>query len=140
MRRRACRGARRARGKSAGHGRAYTFAAYAFSARPPQILRWSRTPKVGLTDVTRRFPKVIEADARQWRRYLRGRSKDIDLRGPLAGYVADLYLLGRGREGRAEIARVRRRGRLGSAKDRVWPGGSRFEPALLSFLKRTGYR
>ena len=34
-----------------------------------------------------------------------------------------MYLLGRGKEGRKEITRVRRAGRLGSAKDKVWPGG-----------------
>ncbi len=119
---------------------AYRFAPYVFSARPVQILRWSRTPQVGLTDVTRQFPKVIQKDAADLRHVLRGRSKGIDLRGELAAYVAEMYLLGRGREGRAEIARVRRRGRLGSARDKVWPGGRRFEPALLAFLKETGYR
>jgi hypothetical protein len=119
---------------------AYAFAPYVFSARPPQILRWSRTPQVGLTDVTGRFPQVIRKDAAELRRVLRGRAKGVDLRGALAAYVADMYLLDRGREGRAEIARVRRRGRLGSAKDRVWPGGRRFEPALLAFLKQAGYR
>ncbi len=119
---------------------AYTFAAYAFSARPPQVLRWSRTPRVGLTDVTRRFPKLIRADAADLRRALRTRSRDVDLRGPLAAYVADEYLLGRGAVGRAEIARLARRGRLGSARDTVWPGGRRFRPRLLAFLRRTGYR
>jgi hypothetical protein len=119
---------------------AYRFAPYVFSARPVQILRWSRTPQVGLTDVTRQFPKAIQKDAADLRHVLRGRSKGIDLRGELAAYVAEMYLLGRGREGRAEIARVRRRGRLGSAKDKTWPGGRRFEPALLAFLKETGYR
>ena len=119
---------------------AYAFAPYVFSARPPQVLRWSRVPRVGLTDVTRQFPQVIRKDAAALRRVLRGRAKGVDLRGPLAAYVADMYLLDRGREGRAEIARVRRRSRLGSAKDRAWPGGRRFEPALLAFLKKAGYR
>ncbi|MGI8623482.1 MAG: hypothetical protein ACR2NB_08345 [Solirubrobacteraceae bacterium] len=119
---------------------AYSFAPYVFSARPPQILRWSRVPQVGLTDVTREFPQVIRKDAAELRRVLRGRAKGVDLRGSLAAYVADMYLLDRGREGRAEIARVRRRSRLGRSGDRAWPGGRRFEPALLAFLKEAGYR
>lgn len=124
---------------------AYTFAAYAFSLRPTQVLAYSRTPKVGLRDVTRSHPAVVRADAAYIRRLLRRSLKsttdeEADLRGPLAAYVAEMYLLNRGSEARKEIARVRRAHRLGSAKDKVWPGGQRFEPALLKFLKQTGYR
>lgn len=118
----------------------YAFAAYVFSVRPPQILRWRRAPTVGLVDVTRQFPAVIRDHARATRRNLRGHAKDLDLRGPLAAYVADMYLLGRGKEGLAEIARAQRRGRLGSAKDDIWPGGRRYRPALLKFLRTAGYR
>lgn len=124
---------------------AYTFAAYAFSARPTQVLSFSRTPGVRLRDVTRSQRSLIRKEAAFFRKGLRSdlrkaTDEEIDLRGPLAAYVADMYQLGRGTEARKEIARVRRAGRLGSARDKVWPGGRRYEPALLKFLKQTGYR
>lgn len=124
---------------------AYTFAAYVFSLRPTQVFAYRGGPKAGLRDVTRSHLGLIRQEATYFRKLLRGslrsrKDEDVDLRGPLAAYVADMYLLGRGKEARKEIARVRRAHRLGSTKDRVWPGGKRFEPELLSFLKNTGYR
>lgn len=120
---------------------AYAFAAYAFSGFPLQVWDYRRSPRVGLVDVTRRFPALLRSDAARHREVLRraGRAGG-DLRSVLAAYVADQYLLGRGKVGRAEIARQRRRSRLGTKKDTVWPGGSRYEPALLQALKGWGYR
>jgi hypothetical protein len=72
---------------------AYAFTDYAESAMPVQI--WSYAN--GRTnDITRRFPALVEKDAQaQWQAYLRARShKDSSMRGILAAYLADEYLLG----------------------------------------------
>lgn len=119
---------------------AYAFAAYAFTGFPLQVHDYRRTPRVELVDVTRSFPGQVREDAAMHLRALRRAGRRDDVRGLLAAYVADQHLLGRARTGRAEIARQRRRSRLGTRRDAIWPGGSRYEPALLKALKSWGYR
>lgn len=112
------------------------FSSFAASAFPPKVIRYARDAATGrsrLTDVTRRFPAVIRADAARLLRTIRTAKADPDLfetQGALAAYVADQYLLGRGSVGRAELARARKR-RLTA------PG---FQTGLLRFLRRAGYR
>lgn len=115
---------------------AYAFASYAGSAFPPKILRYEGNPATGvstLTDVTRRFPTVLRADAARLRSIIRKakpRKRFYEYQGALAAYVADEYLLGKGSVGRAEVRRARRRGLTA-------PG---FMGELLKFLRKTGYR
>ncbi len=112
------------------------FSAYADSAFPPKIIRYTRDPATGrssLTNVTRRFPQVIRAEAARLLRKIRRAKPDPDsfqTQGLLAAYVAEQYLLHRGSVGKAELARARRRGLTA-------PG---FQTRLLRFLKQTGYR
>ncbi len=112
------------------------FSAYAGSAFPPRIIRYTRNPATGrsaLTNVTRRFPQVIRAEAARLLRKIRRAQPDPDsfqTQGLLAAYVAEQYLLNRGSVGKAELARARRRGLTA-------PG---FQTRLLRFLKQTGYR
>jgi len=115
---------------------AFAFSSYAASAFPPKIIRYARDPATGtssLTNVTRRFPQVIRAEAARLLRKIR-RAKPargvFETQGALAAYVAGQYLLNRGSVGKAELARARRRGLTA-------PG---FQTRLLRFLKRTGYR
>ena len=115
---------------------AFAFSSYAASAFPPKILRYERNAGSGtstLTDVTRRFPAVIRADAARLLRKIR-RAQAVrglfEIQGAIAAYVGDQYLLGRGSVGKVELARARRRGL-------TTPG---FETRLLRFLRRTGYR
>jgi hypothetical protein len=119
---------------------AYAFTAYAVSGFPTKVVRWSRAPRPGFVDVTRSFPAVIRKDAAEWLRLTRKVRRRDDARGVLAAYVADMYLLGKAKTARAEIARQVRRGVVGSRSDRTWPGGSRYKPALLRFLHARGYR
>lgn len=121
---------------------AYAFTDYADSLYPPLVLRYVHAPPdVHLQDVTRRFPAVIRTAAAYAEHLLRGRNLEHrDLRGAVAAYVADEYLLGHGSVGRHEIAVQRRRGNLGDTSDGFWPGGRRFAPALLRFLHVNGYR
>lgn len=115
------------------------FTARAFSALPIQIWRYDRGT---MTDVTREFPPSIESDLRaQLRRYRlirRQRERESrDVRGALAAYLADSFLLGRGPEGWRYVCSKQRRGEL-----RAWsggPGGRRYIRALARVLRRYGY-
>jgi hypothetical protein len=88
------------------------FTAYAASAFPPMVLQVEHGATV---DVTRRFPALIRADAKARLRYLRKARNGDDVRGILAAYVADQYLLGRGATGTAEVDHQRRLKRISSA-------------------------
>jgi hypothetical protein len=103
------------------------FTAFAASAFPPQVLQVTAGTTV---DVTRAFPGVIRADAKLRLRDLRKAKRRDDVRGVLAAYVADQYLLGKGKVGTAEIDRQRRAGRVSAA----------FKRLLLRKLKGWGYR
>lgn len=73
---------------------AYAFTAYAFSVDPIRIWHFERGR---LLNVTRAFPKLVARDAaRLLASYRRTRrSQYPEVRGVLAAYVADQYLLGR---------------------------------------------
>jgi hypothetical protein len=103
------------------------FTAFAASAFPPQVLQVTAGTTV---DVTRAFPGVIRADAKLRLRDLRKAKRRDDVRGVLAAYVADQYLLGKGKVGTAEIDRQRRAGRVSAG----------FKRLLLRKLKGWGYR
>jgi hypothetical protein len=103
------------------------FTAFAGSAFPPQVLHVDRGT---FQDVTRSFPKLIRADATTQRKQLRKAKRDDDVRGVLAGYVADEYLLGQASTGLRELDRQRARGAISKA----------FRPYLLKKLKAWGYR
>lgn len=105
----------------------YAFSSYAESWRPPLVYGFAGDRFV---DRTRSFPGVVRSDRRRIRRYL---PQVDDARGFVAASVADLYLLGRPAAARRYLdAAVRRYG-----GDPVWSG---FEPALLKFLRKLGYR
>jgi hypothetical protein len=103
------------------------FTAFAGSALPPQVLAVDHG---NVVDVTRKHPKLIRADAATLLKDLRKAKRGDDVRGVLAAYVADQYLLGRGATGRTEIDRQRRKGRVTTS----------FGPYLLKKLKAWHYR
>jgi hypothetical protein len=114
---------------------AYEFTAFAFSWDPPLVYDF-----VGdrLVDRTRSFPAVVNADLKAIAKQLKvGRKQQGDLRGLVAADVADLYLLGRGSEVDAYLASELKKGDLGG--DSAWASGKKFKPALLKFLRKTGY-
>jgi hypothetical protein len=103
------------------------FTAFAASAFPPLVYQVDHGR---LVDVTRKFPKLVRADASSLLKDLRKPRKGEDVRGVLAAYVADQYLLGRGSVGVGEIERQRAKRRVSAA----------FKSYLLRKLKAWHYR
>ncbi len=115
------------------------FTAYAFSAFPPRIWHYDHRR---LVDITRRFPGLIEQHARLlWSDYRFVRDDEYpEVRGILAAFMADQYLLGREEDGWRKLAVVLRRGELGPGSlDRLWPVGPAYIRTLRAFLRETGY-
>jgi hypothetical protein len=117
---------------------AYAFTSFAGSWFPPQIWQF-RAGK--LNNVTRNYPKVIKADAKKaLRTYRAKRNRKLDMRGVVAAYVADEYLLGHGSTGWKLVRSARKHGRLdGLGKGDPWARGARFVRSLRKFLHRHGY-
>ncbi|HET6507593.1 MAG TPA: hypothetical protein VFG42_12460 [Baekduia sp.] len=103
------------------------FTAFAASAFPPLVLHVERGRFV---DVTRRFPSLVRKDAAARRKDLRKAKKGDDVRGILAAYVADQYLLGRPSVAARELTRQRQARRVSAS----------FKPYLLKKLHAWGYR
>jgi hypothetical protein len=106
---------------------AYAFSAYADSGFP--VLVYDLVGGVPV-DTTKRYPRLIAGDALQWLGDIRNASRGQDIRGDLAAYAADEYLLGKGRKATAEIAHQRRAKRISAA----------FGPFLLKKLRAWQYR
>lgn len=114
---------------------AYAFTSFAGSAFPIQIWEFGRGR---LRDVTRLFPAQVEADAKRlWRQYLANR-RSSDMRGVLAAWQADQYLLGREAEGWLALNTARKRGDL-QGPNGEWPTGARYLRELRAFLLNLGY-
>lgn len=106
---------------------AYTFTSYAASAFPIQIWRLENGK---LIDVTRQYPKEIYSDTYQlWQLYQKIRTdEDAEVKGVLAAYLADKYLLGQQEDGWNQLRKVYQE------SDR-----EEFFGSLRKFLKETGY-
>lgn len=117
---------------------AYAFTAYAEDWFPPRVMQY-RAGK--LSDVTRHFPALARVDAKRALKIYHSKNRrQLDLRGVVAGYVADQYLLGHGSRGWKLVSSARKLGLLnGLGKGDPWPRGARYAPALRKFLKRNGY-
>jgi hypothetical protein len=116
----------------------YAFGSFAGSYHPPLVLDYDATAKGLFSDVTRRFPALARKNAKDALHTLaRARRQHFETLGVVAAYVADLYLLGRGREVRPYLARARGRGDLRTANGRA---PRSFESKLLAFLHKQGYR
>jgi subtilisin-like proprotein convertase family protein len=118
---------------------AYAFTSYAGSVLPILIHRYDHG---ALADVTNEYPSLVRAEATHlWREYLRDhRRRDADVRGLLAGWLADEYRLGRQDEGWRQIEAAYRRGELSAPRvDPIWPAGRKYLTALRAFLVKNGY-
>jgi hypothetical protein len=112
--------------ESADNRFAYAFASYAGSGMPIQIWKYE---KGQMTDVTRRYPKLVYADAtRWWQVYNEAKSRDGEVKGILAAYLATKYLLGQQQDGWQRV-------------QQIYGGSDRqdFFNNLRQFLKETGY-
>jgi hypothetical protein len=114
------------------------FSSFAASVFPPYVVDYDPSVQGALRDVTRQFPALIRKNQRSALRALRrARRQHYETLGAVAAYVADLYLLGRGKEVRPYLHRARKRGDLRTFSGRA---PRRFERQLLAFLKKQGYR
>jgi hypothetical protein len=114
------------------------FTSYAASFFPPLVLDYDAAAKGGFRDVTRGFPSLVRKNLRQALHSLRqARRRHYETLGIVAAYVADLYLLGRGREVRPYLKRARRRGDLRTIAGRA---ARSYDRELLAFLRKQGYR
>ena len=118
---------------------AAAFVVYAASSSPIRIWRYDRGR---LRDVTRSFPGAVAADARvQWDNYLAFRRPPYrEVRGVLAAWLADQYLLGRAGAGWRTLEAAYRRGELRyGAKVDGYPAGRAYLRNLRAFLRAKGY-
>ncbi|HEX8073983.1 MAG TPA: hypothetical protein VF545_03290 [Thermoleophilaceae bacterium] len=124
--------------RSADDAFAYAFTAYLFSGLPVQVWHYGAGR---LVDVTRNFPNTIRADLKsQASRYRTARREKLDVRGVLAAYVADQYLLGQGKRGWRVVRNAYRRGELKAQPGDFGAHGKRYIKALRRFLRKRGYR
>ncbi len=118
----------------------YTYGAYVFSSAPPAITQY-RAGK--LVDVTRKFPAVIRANAKQVGKEFLARkkpSRDVDLRTFIAVYVADQYLLGNPTEAKRALGYALAHRLAYSGKNFLGtPAGKNFAAVLTRDLRKWGY-
>jgi hypothetical protein len=116
------------------------FAAYAASGAPVQIWKYGNGK---LNDVTRGFKSQIKSDLKQWVKLYKKIRKDPDVpdvRGFLAAYAADKYLLGQGDTAFDLINAANKRGELKAIGGDTTASGKKFISALRKYLHKTGYR
>lgn len=119
---------------------AAAFTAYAASGAPPRILKFAGGR---LNDVTRDFRSIIKQNLKEYvRLYKQYRGDDDigDVRGWLAAYAADKYLLGQGDTAFDLIYAAYRRGELRPLQGDTSPAGKRYISALRKYLRKWGYR
>lgn len=105
---------------------AYTFASFAGSGFPVQIWQYRQGK---MLDQTRRYPKQIYASAfDHWKWYQEAKKKDYEVKGLLAAYLADKYLLNQGQNGWQRLQQVYQE------RDR-----QQYFADLRQFLKAGGY-
>ena len=117
---------------------AYTFTDFAASGLPLQILTFTGSRFV---DVTDRYPALIRKDAAFWLKTFKGmrRQHYQDSVGVIAAWAADEYRLGRSAAANRYLSQQAKAGHLKSALGRSVPQGQRFVAALKKFLRRHGY-
>jgi hypothetical protein len=118
---------------------AYKYGSNADTPRPLRIFNWMGGK---LVDVTVGFPKLAARDAADmYKGYLRYRkSKDVNVRGLLAAYLADSYNAGNGRVAWRRVVAAYRRGDVDKRfTGDSGPHGAAYLKSLRSFLKKLGY-
>lgn len=125
--------------KSVDYRFAYKYGSNADTPRPLRIFNWNAGK---LVDVTIAFPRLAAQDsAVMYRGYLKYRkSKDVNVRGLLAAYLADSYNAGNGPAAWTRVVAAYHRGEV----NRRFPGeygpfGRAYLKSLRSFLKKLGY-
>ena len=115
---------------------AYEFSSFGGSYFPVRV--W--TYRSGsLANTTTGFSSLVREDAVQLWYLGERRRRHPDVRGILAAYQADKYLLGEQNDGWRRLEVAYRRGELGRGPNDGWPRGKRYLWKLRHFLQRTGY-
>jgi hypothetical protein len=125
--------------KSVDYRFAYKYGSNADTPRPLRIFDWDGGR---LVDVTIGFPQLAARDAAvMYKGYLRFRkSKDVNVRGLLAAYLADSYNAKNGRAAWRRVVAAYRRGDVNrKSGGEVGPFGNKYLKSLRSFLKKLGY-
>ena len=115
----------------------FAFTAYVLSGFPEQIWNYDHGK---MNDVTRGYPERVKVDLKNQLKFYKDVRDDEggDVRGFLAGYVADKLLLGQKKHAFDLVYASYRRGEL-SPKNMGPPFGKKYISALRKFLRRTGY-
>ncbi len=125
---------------SGDHRFAFLFTSFAESRFPIQIWRFKGRE---FRAVTRRFPNAVRKDrGRQLRFYRTLRREKADVRGALAAYQADNYLLGRRTAARGwrVLKRLVRQGKVNAPEQGAsGPYGRAYLRSLQRKLRRFGY-
>ena len=114
------------------------FTAHAASTEPIQIFAFRGGAFV---DVTRSYPALIKKDAASLLKLYKRerRHSDFDVRGILASYVADEYLLGKRSTANGVLSKALHRGELNRPKGTGFAGGKSYIKRLKKLLKKYGY-
>ena len=120
----------------------YAFSCYACSGVPIQIWQFRGgdfAPE--LQDATRQFTAAIQHDAARWWKLVQRelRHKEHDVRGLVAAWAADHYLLYDQAQVQRTLQKLLRRGDLTVHDGGVWPSGKKYTRQLRHFLDRLGY-
>jgi hypothetical protein len=117
---------------------AFAFTDFADSGLPVQVLRLQGH---SFDNVTRQFPGLVKADAKQWLTAFRrmARTHYQDTVGVVAAWAADEYTLGRVAQAKSFLVAQARAGRLNGALAPSSAGGLHFVSRLEAFLRRHGY-
>jgi hypothetical protein len=116
------------------------YSSHAASFPPVRITRFTKAGGTArLADVTRKYPSKIRENAKTAKSLFKEFKRSDGLtegRGVVAAYVADQYLLGRGKVGLRELDRQAARGILGKTTKQV----RAWRKQLLGVLHKYGYR
>jgi hypothetical protein len=119
---------------SANNGLAYVFSDFAHSGAPIQI--WSFSDRT-FSDVTRRYPAQIEADAAKWLGAFKHNLGNGD--GFIAAWAADEDLLGNSKLVSSTLATQLHEGHLHSSLGTTDSTGAGFVSTLQKLLHKLGY-
>lgn len=116
----------------------YLFTSWASSGEPALIFHYA---KGELANVTRQFPKQVQADADQ---YWRGAQELLaqeggDARGVLSAWAADMANLNKADEAFAKLDELAAAGKLGDNEQMGTAAGAAYVKALRAHLKQEGY-
>src|SRR3954469_10668166 len=121
--------------KSVDYRFAYKYGSNADTPRPLRIFNWNAGK---LVDVTPAFPRLASLDAADmYKGYLRYRTKDVNVRGLLAAYLADSYRAGNGRVAWRRVVAAYRRGDVDKRfAGETGPFGKSYLQSLRRFMKK----